>query len=324
MSLNRRFVPVFLCLLVACQLCVAQAQQPPRRVGYLTIGTPATSSHLLRAFTENLQRRGFAEGRDVEFVVRYAMGREQALDKLAREIAERRPALVLAPGTVVAEAMKKAAPGTPIITLTGDITGTGLAATLARPGSVVTGVSFLSSALDAKRLELLAELLPKGSTILNLSDSSARAGSHAALGDAARALGITLHSVEARTPAEIDLAFDAARKLQVSGINVLTSPFLNTERARIIKLGAQARLPAIYQWPESAEEGGLIGYGPRLTEIYRQLASYAARILQGANPADLAVEQPTKFELVINAKTASALGIRIPQSLLVRADRVIE
>ena len=160
--------------------------------------------------------------------------------------------------------------------------------------------------------------------MLNLEDSSARATSQTALSDTGRALGLELHSIEARTVEEIDAAFVAARKLHIAGVNVLSSPFLNLHRARIFRLAAQARLPAIYQWPESAEEGGLLGYGPRLMTIYRQLAGYASRILRGAKAAQLPVEQPTRFELVVNAKAAGALGIAIPQSVLLRADRIIE
>ena len=323
----RTFRPVLgiaLGLIAISQVCNAQAQQALKRVGLLSIGTPATGSHYVRAFAAVLETRGLAEGRELELIVRYAEGREEKLEPLAREIAARQPAVIVAPGTVVAETVRKAAPGVPIVTLVGDITGTGLAATLARPGSAVTGVSFQSATLDAKRLELLATVLPKGSTVLNLSDSSALAGSHTALGKAGRALGITMHTVEARTPAEIETAFKSAGKLDAAGVNVLTSPFLNTQRAKIMQLAAGARLPAIYQWPETAEEGGLMGYGPRLTDVYRQLAGYVVRILQGANPADLPVEQPAKLELVINLKTAKALGIRIPQSILVRADKVLE
>lgn len=324
MRTYRPILAIALGCLALSQVCNAPAQQAPKRVGLLSIGTPATNSHLVRAFAAALEKRGLVEGRELELVVRYAEGREEKLEPLAREIAARQPAVIVAPGTVVAEVVRKVAPGVPIVTLVGDIAGTGLAATLARPGSVVTGVSFQSATLDAKRLELLAALLPKGSTVLNLSDSSARAGSHTALGNAGRALGITMHTVEARTPEEVDTAFSAARKLDAAGVNVLTSPFLNTQRARIMKLAANARLPAIYQWPENAEEGGLMGYGPRLTDIYRQLASYVVRILQGANPADVPVEQPAKLELVVNLKTAKAIGIKMPQSILVRADRVIE
>lgn len=323
-EIGRRLVFVAGALVLAFEVCLAQAQQAPRRIAILSLGTPTLNSHLVRAFADAMRERGFIEGRDVEIEARFAEGREQALARLAAEIAARRPAVVIAPGTVVVEAARKASPSVPIVTLVGDVATAGFAPMLARPAAGVTGVSFHSAALDAKRLELLATLVPKGRAVLNLTDSSARAGSQTALGDTGRALGLVLHAVEARTPEEIDTAFNAARKLDIAGVNVLTSPFLNTHRARIMKLAASARLPAIYQWPETAEEGGLIGYGPRLTAIYGQLAGYASRILQGASPADLPIEQPTKFELVVNLKTARALGISIPQSLLLRADRVIE
>lgn len=311
-------------LVLAVNVPLVRAQQAARRIAILSLGTSATTSPLVRAFAESLRERGHVEGRDVEIEVRFAEGREHALARLAAEIAARRPAVIVAPGTVVVEAARKASPGVPIVTLVGDVASAGLAAELSRPAAGVTGVSFHSAALDAKRLELLATLVPKGKAILNLTDSSARTGSQTALADTGRALGLVLHAVEARTPEEIDTAFNAARKLDVAGVNVLTSPFLNTHRMRIMKLAASARLPAIYQWPETAEEGGLLGYGPRLSAIYRQLAGYASRILQGARPADLPIEQPTKFELVVNLKTARALAIAVPQSLLVRADRVIE
>lgn len=324
MFYRRRFLLAAGTFLFACETCFAQPQPTLRRIGVLSPGSPAANSHLIRAFTEGLRERGHVEGRDVEIHVRFAEGREEPLARLAGEIAALRPAVIIAGGTVAVEAARKAAPGVPIVTLVGDLSSTGFASALSRPGSSVTGVSFHSAALDAKRLELLAAMLPKGKSFLNLTDSSARAGSHTALGETGRALGVVLHAVEARTPEEIDVAFSAARKLEVAGVNVLTSPFLNTHRARIMKIAASARLPAIYQWPETAEEGGLIGYGPRLTAIYRQLAGYASRILQGASPAELPFEQPARLELVINLKTARALGITVPQSLLVRADRVIE
>jgi putative ABC transport system substrate-binding protein len=321
---RRQFVIWAGALLAPFESSLAQSQPALRRIAILTPGTPATQATYFRAFKAGLQERGHVEGRDVEIEIYYAEGREEALAPLAAKIAARRPAVVVAGGTVAVEAARKGVPGVPIVTLVGDIVGTGLTALLSRPGSGVTGVSFQAASLDPKRLELLATLLPKGSAVLNLTDSSARAGSHTALGDAGRALGIVLHAVEARSPEEIDVAFDAARKLGVKGINVLTSPFLNTHRARIIKLAAAARLPAIYQWPETAEEGGLLGYGPRVTEIYRQLAGYASRILKGASPAELPVEQPKKYELVINRRTARAIGIAIPQAFLTRADHVID
>lgn len=319
---RRRFLVCSGALLVP----TAFAQAPPalRLIAVLSPGSPASVGAYLLSFKAGLQERGVVEGRDVDVEAYYAEGREEALATLAAKIAARRPAVIVAGGTLAVEAAMKAVPGVPIVTLVGDIVGTGLAPVLSRPGSGVTGVSFQAASLDPKRLELLATLLPKGSAVLNLTDSSARAGSHVTLGDAGRKLGLVLHAVEARTPEEIDTAFDAARKLGIKGVNVLTSPFLNTHRARIIKLAAAARLPAIYQWPETAEEGGLLGYGPRITEIYRQLAGYASRILKGASPAELPVEQPKKYELVINRRSARAAGITIPQDLLLRADRVID
>ena len=208
--------------------------------------------------------------------------------------------------------------------LTGELSVAGHVHNFARPESGVTGVSFLSSGLDGKRLEFLAQLLPKGSAVLNLADLSARAGSQQPLDAAGHALGLVLHSMEARSLKEIEAAFATARTLRVAGVNVLTSPFLNVNRARIIELAAAAKLPAIYQWPETAEEGGLMGYGPRLTVIYGQLAGFASRILRGTSPANLPVEQPTKFELVVNMRTARALGTTVPQSILLRADKVID
>lgn len=302
----------------------AQDTRAPRRIAILTAGSSQTISAYTRAYKERLREHGHVEGRDVEIEIHYAEGREQALAPLAAKIAARKPAVVVAGGTVAAEAVRKASRDVVVLTLAGDMEGTGLVRNFARPESGMTGVSFQAASLDPKRLELLSALLPKGSAVLNLTDSSARAGSHVTLGETGRALGLVLHAVEARTPEEIDIAFDAARKLGVAGVNVLTSPFLNVHRARIIKLAAASRLPAIYQWPETAEEGGLLGYGPRIVEIYRQLAGFTSRILKGATPAELPVEQPVRYELVVNMKTARAIGIAVPPSFLLRADKVIE
>jgi putative tryptophan/tyrosine transport system substrate-binding protein len=320
---RRRFVVWAGALLTPLQ-ARAQSRPASRRIAILTTASAATFAANINAFKTGLKESGFVEGRDVEIESYYADGREEALAPLAAKIAAWAPAVIVAPGTVVVEAARKAAPNVPVVTLVGDIVGTGLAAVLSKPGSGITGVSFQAASLDPKRLELLAALIPKGSAVLNLTDSSARAGSHVALGDAGRKLGLVSHAIEARTPEEIDIAFDTARKLGVRGINVLTSPFLHVHRARIMKLAASAKLPAIYQWPETAEQGGLLGYGPRLTEIYRQLGGYASRILKGASVTELPVEQPKKYELVINRRNARAIGIAIPQSLLLQADRVID
>jgi putative ABC transport system substrate-binding protein len=188
----------------------------------------------------------------------------------------------------------------------------------------VTGISFLPTPLNTKRLELLAELMPKGSAVLNLVDHTPLPGAMQMVEDAGRSLGLVTHAAYANTPAEIEKAFATAVASRVAGVNVLNSPFLHGQRAVIIKLAASARLPAIYQWPETAREGGLIGYGPSATAMFRQLAGYATRILGGARPAEMPIEQPTRLELVINLPAARAIGITIPPSLRLRADEVIE
>jgi putative ABC transport system substrate-binding protein len=254
--------------------------------------------------------------------VRYAGGRAQELPRLAAELAALKPAVFIATGALATDAALAATPDVPVVAL-GDLVAAGHAAQLGRPGGRVTGVSFLPGPLNAKRLELLAGVLPKGSAVLNLGDPDSVVGMRS-VEAAGRLLGLQLHAAYVRTPAQIEAAFADARQQRLAGVNVLNSPFLSAEHARIIALAAAARLPAIYQWPESAAEGGLMGYGPSLPAMFRQLAGHAARILGGAKAAELPIEQPTRFELVVNLKTARALGIVIPQSLLLRADEVIQ
>jgi putative ABC transport system substrate-binding protein len=301
---------------------LGQTGRESRHIGVLTSSTEASTASSLQAFRDGLRERGLVEGRDVAVAIRYAGGRADELPRLAAELAALKPAVFVAYGTAATEAALAAAPEVPVVSL-GDLVAAGHAAELGRPGGRVTGVGFLPSALNAKRLELLAGLLPKGSAVLNLGDPNSPVGTQS-VEAAGRSLGLMLHAAYASTPAEIDSAFAAARKLGVAGINVLNSPFLYGNRARMFELAASAKLPAIYQWPEAADEGGLMAYGPRLTAMQRQLARLVSRILDGAKPSDLPVEQPTKFELVINLKTAKALGITLPQALLLRADEVIE
>jgi putative ABC transport system substrate-binding protein len=302
---------------------LAQAlQRELRRVGVLTATTPAAFAVQAQALRDGLRDHGWVEGRDVVIADRYADGRAEDLARLAAELAALAPAVIVATGAAATDAARAAAPTTPIVSI-GDLVAAGHAATLARPGGHVTGVSFLPLDLNVKRLELLAALLPKGSAVLNLGYPPASAAMQA-VDAAGRALGLVTHAAYATTPVQIDAAFDSARMRRVAGVNVLNSPFLSSHHPRIVALAAAAKLPAIYQWPETARDGGLMGYGPSLGAMFRLLAGYVARILAGAKPADLPVEQPTKFELVINLKTAKALGLAIPQSVLLRADEVIE
>lgn len=302
--------------------CFGQSTKAPRRVALLTVSTEATFASSLQAVRDGFMENGLVEGQDIVIDVRYGNGRAQELPRLAAELAALAPVVIIATGTQATDAALAAVVDVPIVSL-GDLVAAGHTSQLGRPSGRVTGVSFLPTLLNVKRLELLAELLPKGSAVLNLADLRPLSGTMQSVEAAGRSLGLTMHAAYARSAVEIENAFVAARRLRVAGINVLNSPFLSAEHARIIQLAASAKLPAIYQWPETAREGGLIGYGPSLTAMFRQLAGFASRIVNGAKPSDLPIEQPIRFELVINLQTARALDIKLPQSLLVRADEVI-
>jgi putative tryptophan/tyrosine transport system substrate-binding protein len=226
-------------------------------------------------------------------------------------------------GPVGTRAVQSATPTIPIVAMADDLVGAGLVQSMPRPGGHTTGVSILATELDAKRLELLHEVATTAQRIGVLHDPSLT-GSISTLKAAGPALKIELVFAPAQTKAEIAAAIKTLIKARVAAVNVLASANLNAYRADEIAAFAQARLPAIYEWPETAEQGGLMGYGPRNTTVYGHVAALVNKILRGAKPADLPVEQPIKFELVINRKTARALDLTIPQSVLVRADKVIE
>ncbi len=299
-----------------------QTGRAPRRVALLTVLTEAAFASSLQAFRDGLREQGQVEGDDMVLDIRHAGGHAQTLAQLAAELAALQPTVIVATGTAATNAALAASSEVPVVSL-GDLVAAGHATQLGRPGGRVTGVSFLPAPLNAKRLELLATLLPKGSAVLNLGDPDSVVGMRS-VEAAGRLLGLMVHAAYARTPEQIDTAFADARRLRVAGVNVLNSPVLSAHHRRIIELAATAKLPAVYQWPEAASDGGLMGYGPSLTAMWRQLAGYASRILSGAKPGDLPVAQPTRFELVINLKTAKALGLTVPSSLLLRADKVIE
>ena len=288
----------------------------------LTVAAEASFASSLQAVRDGFRENGLVEGKDILIDIRYGNGRGQELPRLAAELAASAPVVIIATGKQATDAALAATVDVPIVSL-GDLIAAGHTTQLGRPSGRVTGISFLPAPLNVKRLELLAELLAKGSAVLNLADPQLLSGTMQSVEAAGRSLGLTMHAAYARSVAEIETAFTAARRLRVAGINVLNSPFLSAQHPRIIQLAASAKLPAIYQWPESAREGGLIGYGPSIAAMFRQLAGFASRIVRGAKPGDLPIEQPNRFELVINLKTARALDVRFPQSLLVRADEVI-
>jgi putative tryptophan/tyrosine transport system substrate-binding protein len=307
----------------------ARAQQPAMPViGYLQSASPSYFAQFSDAVRQGLNEIGYVEGRNVAIERRSAEGHYDRLAALAADLVDRQVAVILAAGgTDPAKAAKAATSNIPIVFVSAaDPVRTGLVASLNRPGGNVTGVSLLASALDAKKLGLLRELAPKASTIGVLTNPdypSANSQREEAQQAAAR-LGLRPVMLSAGADGEIDLAFASAAKQGADALLVATDPFLLSRRERLVALAARYAVPAIYAQREVVSGGGLISYGPRFWDGYRQAGAYVGRVLKGEKPADLPVLQPTKFELVINLKTAKALGLEVPDRLLALADEVIE
>jgi putative ABC transport system substrate-binding protein len=282
---------------------------------------------ILETFAEPFRRYmkaiGWEDGRNIRFLFVWAEGHSERAPALAGELVAQYVDLIVPFGDPAIRAAQSATKTIPIVGMTDDMIGSGLAASLARPGGNTTGVSILASDLDVKRLEILHEFVPQARRIAVLADSST-ISTRAQLTSAARDLNVELVRFEAGSPDELARALDALAAAKLEAVNVLASPLLNSWRLQIIDRMHDARLPAIYQWAETAEDGGLLAYGPRNLLCYRHVVSLVDKVLRGAKPADLPIEQPSKFELAVNLKTASAIGMTIPPTLLLRADEVIE
>ena len=303
-----------------------EAQQPAKvpRIGVLYPGPMPLLAPRMEAFRQGLRESGYVEGQNVAIELRYAEGRTERLPDLAAELVRLNVNVIAAFGDSPLRVAQQTTMAIPIVALTDDLVGAGLADSLARPGRNTTGVSMLAPELSAKRLELLKQIVPKVSRVAVLWDPSTGTSQLRAVEEAARSLGVQLQVLEVRGRDDLESAFQAVKKGRAGGLVMLASPILTSLGQAIIDLAAKNRLPAIYQWRQQPEAGGLASYGPSLLEMWRQTALVVAKILKGAKPADLPVEQPTKFELVINLKTAKVLGLTIPQSMLIRADHVIE
>jgi putative ABC transport system substrate-binding protein len=325
---RRDFIKVIAGSAAALPLAARAQQTAMPVIGYLQSASPSYFAQFSDAVRQGLNEIGYVEGQNVVIERRSAEGHYDRLAALAAGLVDRQVAVILATGgSDPAKAAKAATSNIPIVFVSAaDPVRTGLVASLNRPGGNVTGVSLLASALDAKKLGLLRELAPKASTIgvlINPDYPSANSQREEAQQAAAR-LGLRLLMLSARADGEIDLAFASAAKQGADALLVATDPFLLSRRERLVALAARYAVPAIYAQREVVTAGGLISYGPHFWDGYRQAGAYVGRVLKGEKPADLPVLQPTKFELVINLKTAKALGLEVPDRLLALADEVIE
>jgi putative ABC transport system substrate-binding protein len=320
---RREFITVLGAFAAAWPLATS-AQQPGQtyRVGCL-FPNPRGAPHT--ALFEELGRSGFQEGQNLTVDWRSFGQRADMAPDFAAEMIKIRPNVILAGGDPAIRAAAQVTSAIPILGITEDLVGAGFANSANKPGGNTTGVSVFAAELDGKRQEILIEAVPKIRRIAALADTNATSQRQSrALQDAARQRGIDFSIHWVTRPDEITPAIDAARKSRAEALNVLASPLLYGNRAEITGLVAALRLPAIYQWPEIAEEGGLVGFGPRIVHLYRgMVARQLTNILRGAKPADVPVEQPTKFDLVINLQTAKTIGIEIPAGLVSRADKLI-
>ena len=308
---------------------VAQAQQPKKvpRIGFLSSRSPDAEKSRLAAFQQGLQELGYVVGKTILVEKRYAAGKFDRLPDLAGELIRLKVDVLITTGTPAAQAAKNATSTIPIVIgNAGDPVGTGLVASLARPGGNVTGFSVLNTELSGKRLELLKEVVPKLSRVAVLLNPANPINplQVTEIQSAAPALGVALLPVEVKGADDIDRGFTAMKKERIGALSVLGDPLLETHRTRIAELAVKSHLPAIYSLGPYVEAGGLMSYGTNFDDVYRRAAIYVDKILKGANPADLPVEQPKKFEFIVNLKAAKQIGRTIPPNVLARADRVIK
>ncbi len=302
----------------------ARAQEAMPTVGVLTPASPTTTI-LGTAFPKFMKEFGWEENRSYRTLFRYAEGHTDRFPVLMDELLAEKVNVIITTGETGIQAAQRATKTIPIVGMGADMIRTGLAASMARPGGNLTGVNILAGELDAKRLEILHEAVPAAKRIGALALPDRGFDTLPELETAARQLDLELVAISVRGIDELTRGFDALQSARVDAVNVLASPVAaGPARPRLIEGLNRARLPAIYEYPELAEQGGFLGYGPRLELGFRSMARLVSKILRGARPEDLPIEQPDRFDLVVNLKTADALGVKVPPSLLVQADKVIE
>jgi putative tryptophan/tyrosine transport system substrate-binding protein len=307
------------------------AQQPAKiaRVGFLYPGFPdGVGSVGLRALRDGLHELGYVEGKNLQLELRWGEGKIERLPALATELVQLKVDVIVAATSPSVVAARQATRTIPIVMPTSsDPVGDGLVASLAHPGGNITGLSIMSPELGEKRIQMLKELFPRVSHPMAVLWNPDYVGMRARFEQArvaAPAVGLTVRSVEVRDTRELDAAFEAITREPSEALLLLVDPFTFSQRSRIVEFAAEQRIPAMYETSDFVDVGGLISYGPIVADQYRRAAAYVDKILRGAKPADLPIEQPTKFELAINMRAAKALGIKFPESILLRADKVIE
>jgi putative ABC transport system substrate-binding protein len=307
---------------------IAEAQQPKKvpRIGYLTASTPVAQLPGTEALREGLREFGYVEGQNIAIEFRYAEEKPERLPALAAEMVRLKVDVIVTGGPTATRTAKETTNTVPIVmSQDSDPVGNGFVASLARPGGNITGLATLSPELSGKRLELLKEIVPKLNRVAVLGTST-NPGNAQGLKEtelAAKAFRVQLQYLDVRDPKDIEIAFREASREQADAVLVLGGPVVLPQRTKVAELAVKNRLPAIYNRPEFVEAGGLVSYSASYTDMSRRAATYVDKILKGAKPADLPVEQPTKFEFIINLKAAKQIGLTIPPNVLARADKVI-
>jgi len=327
--MNKRKLGSFVLCTMLLALCAsADAQQTKKvpRIGFLGVTSPSTISARIDAFRQGLRELGYVEGKNIVIEYRWAEGKFDRLPDLAGELVRIKVEVIVTGGPADTRAAKKATATIAIVMgFDNDPVGSGFVTSLARPGGNITGLSTLSPELSGKRLELLKEVVPRLSRIAvfgtSIQPGNAQSLTEAEL--AAKGFGLQLQYRDVLDPKDIETAFRTAGSGRAEAVLVLQSPVFNPRRTQLADLAVKSRLPAMYAQPEYVESGGLMTYGPSMTDLFRRAATYVDKILKGAKPADLPVEQPIKFEFIINLKAAKQIGLTIPPNVLARADKVI-
>jgi putative ABC transport system substrate-binding protein len=328
-GMGKKPIVILLLGLTLASVRLADAQQPKKvpRIGFLVATSLSALAARTEAFRQGLRELGYVEGKNIIIEHRYAEGKLDRLPALAAELVRLKVYVIVASCPIPTRAVKEATNTIPIVMAQDqDPVGSGFVASLARPGGNITGLSTLSPELSGKRLELLKEFVPRLSRVAVL-ETSTNPGNAQALREtelAAKAFGVQLQHLDVLDPKDSETAFREASKGRADGVLVLQSPVFNSQRKQIVELAVKSRLPAIYYAPEWVEDGGLMSYGVSFIDLWRRAATYVDKILKGTKPADLPVEQPKKFEFVINLKAAKQIGLTIPPNVLARADKVIK